>query len=229
MNKDHPLHLLIVEDNSAIASNVAEHMESRGFILDFATDGQQGLDLALTNYYDVVVLDLMLPKLDGWDVCKLLRKQASRHIPILMLTARDSLPDKIKGFELGADDYLTKPFALQELEMRVLALCKRQQLNQSHLIQVEDVIIDTTSKTVSRDEQAISLQHLPYEILKILAEEHPRVVTRSELCQRLWGDEPTDSDALRSHIYQLRKALDKPFKQPLIATVHGVGFKLEAK
>lgn len=221
--------ILLVEDNRDIASNIADYMADLGHTMDFATQGQQGLDLSLSNYYDLIILDLMLPDMDGLTVCKEIRKQADRHIPILMLTARDTLEDKVLGFEQGADDYLTKPFALQELNMRCMALSRRTLLHTEHTIELGELTIDRAQKTVSRANTSVDLKQMPFNILCILAEAHPRVVSKSELCQRLWGDEPTESDALRSHIYQLRQHLDKPFKKPLLKTTHGVGFSLDIK
>lgn len=223
------LSILLIEDQVDIAKNIAQYMLAQGHSMDFATQGEQGLALALQNYYDLVVLDLLLPKMDGWQVCALLREKAERHIPILMLTARDSLQDKVQGFELGADDYLTKPFALKELEMRCLALGRRGQLSRDYVITVGSLRIDRASKQVSRDGKQVHLQQIPYKILLVLAEVYPRVVSRSELYQRIWGDELTESDALRSHVYQLRQALDKPFDFPMLKTVHGVGFTLEVQ
>jgi len=222
------LNILLVEDQIGIAKNIATYMESEGHVFDFAMDGHQGLELALKNYYDVVVLDLMLPGLDGWEVCRRIRQSASRHIPIIMLTARDSLSDKVKGFELGADDYLTKPFALEELLVRCMALSRRQQMNTEHEIRIGSLTINRASQKVVRQEKLIELHQIPYTILLTLAESYPRVVSRSELCSRIWGDDLTESDSLRSHIYQLRKQLDKPFEKALIRTVHGVGFALES-
>ena len=219
--------ILLVEDNHDIASNIADFMLAQGNSMDFATTGKQGLALALSNYYDLIILDLMLPDMDGLSVCREIRQQAERHIPILMLTARDTLDDKVQGFETGADDYLTKPFALRELNMRCQALSRRNQLHTEHLIQLGELAIDRAQKTVQRAGKEVSLKQMPFNILCILAEAHPRIVPKSELCQRLWGDEPTESDALRSHIYQLRQHLDKPFDTPLLKTTHGVGFSLD--
>ena len=229
MNTASALSILVIEDQPAIARNIGDYLEAAGHIMDFADDGRQGLALALANYYDVVILDLMLPGLDGWDVCRALREQATRHVPVLMLTARDSISDKVKGFELGADDYLTKPFALEELSMRCQALSRRHQLQTDHLLRVGEVQIDRTTQSVSRAGQSLNLNQIPYTILLILAEAYPRIVSRSELCQRIWGDDLTESDALRSHIYQLRQALDKPFDGAMLKTVHGVGFALEVQ
>ncbi|TQV89768.1 response regulator transcription factor [Aliikangiella coralliicola] len=221
------LNILVIEDQTTIAKNIADFMEAKGHILDFADDGKRGLSLALSNFYDVIVLDLMLPGMDGWEVCREIRQASSRHVPILMLTARDSLTDKVKGFELGADDYLTKPFALEELLVRCLALSRRNQLQTEHVIQIGSLQIDRKSQKVKRGDNLINLNQIPYSILLTLAEAYPRVVSRSELCQRIWGDDLTESDSLRSHIYQLRQNLDKPFEKPMIKTVHGVGFSLE--
>ncbi|MDF2178113.1 response regulator transcription factor [Aliiglaciecola sp. CAU 1673] len=221
------LKLLIVEDNRDIALNLADYFGPLGWTLDFAEDGKQGLGLALSQYYDVVVLDLMLPKLDGWQVCRALREQAKRHVPVLMLTARDSLSDKVQGFELGADDYLTKPFALEELKVRCLALANRHQLQQPHLLELGELSLDRRSARVTRQGRDIELNAIPYQILLILASNYPRVVGKLELSERIWGDEPTESDALKSHIYLLRQALDKPFSTPLIRTVHGIGYTLD--
>ncbi|MCW8877763.1 MAG: response regulator transcription factor [Kangiellaceae bacterium] len=226
-SSDTALHILVVEDQSSIAQNIADYMEIKGHTLDFAVDGKQGLSLALANYYDVIVLDLMLPAMDGWEVCRQIRTQATRSIPIIMLTARDSLGDKVKGFELGADDYLTKPFALEELEVRCVALSRRNQLQTDHSISIGSLKIDRQKQIVSRNDKEIALHQIPYTILLTLAEAYPRVVSRSELCQRIWGDDLTESDSLRSHVYQLRQVIDKPFDKAIIKTVHGVGFSLE--
>lgn len=220
------LHILIVEDQEAIAENIAAFMEPKGHVLDFAYQGDHGLELALENTYDVIVLDLMLPRMDGLEVCREIRKKSTRHVPILMLTARDTMADKIKGFEEGADDYLTKPFVLEELEMRCLAMSRRHRLNVDHTITLGPLVIDRQRQSVRRDSKVVELKQVGYKIVEVLAEAYPQVVTRSELTQKIWGDEPTESDALRSHIYQVRAALDKPFKEPLLKTVHGVGFTL---
>lgn len=222
-----PLHILLVEDETNIARNIAQYMEQKGHVLDFATQGKQGLMLALQNDYDLVVLDLNLPAMDGLEVCQRLREQAMRHIPILMLTARDSIDDKVSGFQVGADDYLTKPFSLQELEMRCLALSRRHLLNTNNTIRLGPLTLDKRQHSATREGQHLALHGMGFKILTVLADAYPQVVTRSELSRQLWGDEPTESDALRSHIYQLRAVLDKPFDKPLLKTVHGVGFALD--
>lgn len=226
MTKPNGLHVLLVEDEANIAKNIAEYMEHKGHIFDFAMRGDQGLGLALESYYDLVILDLNLPAMDGLEVCRTLREKADRHIPILMLTARDSIDDKVSGFQVGADDYLTKPFSLQELEVRCLALSRRHRLQTSDQLTLGPVVIDRRRKTVSRDGVALAVSTMGFKILTILAEAYPQVVSRSELTQKLWGDEPTESDALRSHVYQLRSVIDKPFATPIVKTVFGAGFTL---
>lgn len=223
------LHILLVEDQLSIARNIADYMEQQGHVLDFAEKGEQGLELALNHYYDLVILDLNLPGMDGLQVCQQIRAKAERHIPILMLTARDSLEDKVSGFHQGTDDYLTKPFSLQELEVRCLALARRHNLNRHQVLELGALKIDRQRKTVSREGCDIAVSTMGYRIITILAEAYPQVVSRSELSHKLWADEPTESDALRSHIYQLRNVLDKPFSEPLIKTVFGVGFTLNLK
>lgn len=221
------LHVLLIEDEANIAKNIAEYMELKGHVFDFAVRGDQGLSLALEAYYDLVILDLNLPVIDGFEVCRLLREKASRHIPILMLTARDSIDDKVSGFNMGADDYLTKPFSLQELEVRCLALSRRHRLNTDTQIKLGPLLIDRRRNRVTRDNTIIDVSAMGFKILTVVAEAYPQIVSRSELTQKLWGDEPTESDALRSHVYQLRGVLDKPFDKPLLKTVFGAGFTLD--
>jgi len=226
MTESNSLQVLLVEDEANIAKNIAEYMEHKGHVFDFAIRGDQGLNLALENYYDLVILDLNLPAMDGFAVCRVLREKADRHIPILMLTARDSIDDKVSGFQAGADDYLTKPFSLQELEVRCLALSRRYGLQTSEELKLGPLVIDRKRKSASRSGVALAVSSMGFKILAILAEAYPQVVSRSELMQKLWGDEPTESDALRSHVYQLRMVIDKPFAKPLIKTVFGAGFTL---
>ncbi|WP_206076640.1 response regulator transcription factor [Pseudoalteromonas rubra] len=223
--------VLLIEDNQDLSRNIGEYFESQGAVVDFAHTGELGAKLALEQFYDCVVLDVMLPKMDGLAVCRQLRTEANRHIPIIMLTARDTLDDKLSGFSLGADDYLTKPFALEELWVRCNALARRHLLNSEHTLRLGEgeqaLSLNSQTQQVERAETPVTLQPIPFKILRLLMEHHPRALSRSELCDRIWGDEPTDSDALRSHIYQLRKAIDKPFVSPIIKTIHGIGFALD--
>jgi DNA-binding response OmpR family regulator len=222
------LHILVVEDNLALRSSLAATLQAHGHRADFAADGRSGLQLALADPPDVLVLDLTLPGMDGLRVCRQLRERADRRIPVLMLTARDSLEDKLDGFAAGADDYLVKPFAGAELLARCLALSQRHRLGATHELQIGSLSIDRRTHEVRRHGVVLDLQQTPYRILLALAEAWPRTLTRSELGQRLWGDEVPLSDPLRSHLYLLRQVLDKPFPRPMLKTVHGVGFKLDS-
>ncbi len=225
-NHNHPLRILVVEDNADIAENIGDYLEQQGHILDFAMDGIGGLHLAVTHDFDVIVLDIMLPGMDGLTFCRKLRKEASIKTPVLMLTARDTLSDKLEGFDAGADDYLVKPFALEELAARIGVLARRSSQILPSRLCLADLEVDIGKMQVQRAERKIELNRACLKILIMLLKAHPNVVTRKELEQALWGDEPPDSDALRSHIYTLRSAIDRPFKHALLETVHGVGYRL---
>lgn len=222
------LRILLIEDNLALRGNIAALFEAHGHCVDFAADGRSGLRLALQEPPDVLVLDLGLPDMDGLSVCSVLRARADRHVPVLMLTARDALDDKLKGFASGADDYLVKPFAGAELLVRCLALSQRHRSGQSHLLQIASLTIDRRAGHASRSGQPLRLHQTSYRILLLLAEAWPRTLTRSELIRRLWDDAPPDSDPLRSHLYLLRRSLDRPFSRPMLKTEHGVGYRLES-
>jgi DNA-binding response OmpR family regulator len=220
------MRILVIEDNTDIAANLGDYLEDRGHIVDFAADGVTGLHLAVVNEFDAIVLDLNLPGMDGLEVCRKLRQDARRQTPVLMLTARDALEQKLAGFESGADDYLVKPFSLAELAARITALAQRQQLGQSHSIVVGPLAIDRQLRTATRAGQLLRLSPLLWDILLLLAEASPQPVARTEIARKLWGDEPPSSDALRSHIHLLRQIVDKPFGAPMIDTVHSIGFRL---
>ena len=228
MDPEH-LRILVVEDSLPLRSSIAALFESRGHLADFAADGRNGLRLALADPPDVLVLDLGLPGLDGLEVCARVRARADRHLPILMLTARDTLEDKLRGFDAGADDYLVKPFAGEELLARCLVLARRNRIGEAHRVSIGTLTIDRRSGEARRNGRLLELQQTPLRLLLALAEAWPRTLTRSELVQRLWGDDPPRSDPLRSHLYLLRQALDKPFETAMLRTVHGVGFRLEAE
>ena len=220
------MHILLIEDQTALAANVIDYLTVQGHSLDYADHGIRGLQLALAQFYDLIILDLSLPGLDGLQLCQQLRERASRYIPVLMLTARDTLDDKLLGFGCGADDYLTKPFALAELAVRVQALSRRHLLATDHLLDIGELKFDRQRQVASRAGQPLELHPIGMKILQCLAEAYPAVLSRSELTSKLWGDDPPDSDALRAHIYLLRQQLDKPFAFNMLQTVHGVGFKL---
>lgn len=218
--------MLVIEDNLDIAENIADFFEPQGHLLDFASDGEQGLQMALDGDFDVIVLDLMLPRMDGFTVCRQLRA-AHKATPVLMLTARDQLDDKLQGFEEGADDYLVKPFSMKELEARVKALLKRlQQFGLHPELKVGDLIFDTNTQQVSRAGLTLDLNPTQRKLLLHLMQHSPNVVKRAELETLIWGDDPPDKDILRTHIYSLRSLIDKPFNNRLLHTVHGLGYRL---
>jgi DNA-binding response OmpR family regulator len=224
--------ILLVEDHRDLAETISMTLESAGFIIDYAADGIQAIQLASTQVFDAIILDVMLPGIDGFTVCKRLRDEFGLDTPILMLTARDQIEDKLEGFEHGADDYLVKPFEMAELIARVTAMVNRKRGDiASTEITLGDLTLDSRTRRVSRNGNDIVLSPTGFRILRILLRESPGVVTREELENELWGDDVPDSDALRSHIYILRKAVDRPFEKEhgaLIKTVKGVGLKIEA-
>lgn len=219
--------ILLVEDNRNIAEMVSEYLERQGFGVDYAADGLDGYRLAADNSYDAVILDLMLPRLDGVEVCRRLRQDAKKSTPVLMLTARDTLDDKVSGLDAGADDYLVKPFAIQELEARLRALIRRERRQVSaETLRVADLVLDTASLRVTRGGQEIQLSPIGLRLLTILMRESPRVVSRRDIEREIWGDGLPDSDTLRSHLYNLRKAIDRPFAKPLLHTVQSAGYRI---
>ena len=221
--------VLIIEDHRDVAEMLGTFLERRGFRVDYAGDGVTGLHLAVTETFDTIVLDRMLPGIDGLEVCRRLREDARRSVPILMLTALDTLGDKIEGLEVGADDYLVKPFEVEELEARLCALIRRQRrLLTPELLRVADLVLDPATLRVSRGGIEIAVTPIGFKFLALLMRASPRVVGRREVEAEIWGDTPPDSDALRTHLYALRKAVDRPFDTPLISTVHSAGFRLAA-
>lgn len=217
---------LIVEDNRDISENIAAYLEKHGYLLDFAYDGISAMHLAVTNPFDIIVLDLMIPGMDGLRFCHKLRTDGQVSTPVLMLTARDTLDDKLKGFEAGADDYLVKPFALQELHARLLALYKRSHRKADNLLTVADLTLNRSTLQVHRAGLRIDLTPVCLKLLQRLMEASPSVVTRDDLETLLWADERPDGDALRTHLYKLRNAIDRPFTCPLIHTVHKIGYRI---
>ncbi len=221
--------ILVIEDNRDIAANIADYLEPKGHILDFAMDGPGGLRLATASSHDAIVLDVMLPGLDGMDLCRRLRLEAGLHTPVLMLTARDQLEDKLAGFAAGADDYLVKPFSVRELEVRLQALVKRANRQTTPtLLNVADLSHDPQTLETQRGGQRLELNPIQRKLLEFLMHNSHRVVPREELEFHIWGDVLPDSDVLRTHIYSLRNLIDKPFEQKLLHTVHGTGYRLAA-
>ena len=220
------MRILIIEDDLDIAGNVGDFLGARGHQVDFAYDGISGMHLALTRQLDALVVDWMLPGMSGIELCRQLRSQARLDVPALMLTARDTLEDKLEGFGAGVDDYLVKPFALQELEARLLALDRRRRSASAALLTVGDLELDPETRTVRRGGRSLEVQGAAFDILQLLMERSPAVVRRQELEARLWGDEPPQSDVLRSHVYALRRAIDRPFASRLLRTIRGYGYQL---
>ncbi len=217
--------ILVVEDHAALRAQIVAVLARDRWRVEEASDGRLALQMALQEPPDVLLLDLGLPGLDGLAVCQRLREQADRHVPVLMLTARDTLADKGQGFAAGADDYLLKPFASEELLWRCRALARRGELGRSPVLQLGPLHIDRRSGQVACHGQPVPVTGQAYRLLLALAEAWPRTLSRSELLQLLWADEPPESDALRSHLYTLRQALGEA--QALVKTVHGVGLRLD--
>jgi DNA-binding response OmpR family regulator len=219
--------VLLIEDNTDLSVNIRDFLEPRGHSVGAAGDGVSGLRLATTRDFDVIVLDLGLPQMDGLEICQKLRTEVGKTTPILVLTARDSLEDKLLAFDSGADDYLTKPFALEELQARLLALVKRSTPDETtRILQVADLSLNLDTLEAVRGRQRIKLTPMELKILEILMRQSRRIVPRRELERALWGHGPPDSNALRAHIHSLRAAIDKPFALPLLHTVHSVGYRL---
>ena len=221
------MHILLIEDNRDIAANLFDYFEPRGHVLDYAPGGAEGIRLALDNLPDVIILDIMLPGMDGLEVCRRIRDQTDRNVPVLMLTARDSLQDKLQGFEAGADDYLVKPFLLQELEARLQALNRRaRSLGRDKILRVADLEFDTRTQRARRAGKVLKLSTTTRKLLAFLMINTSRIVPRQELEREIWGDDPPEGDVLRAHVYALRNVIDKPFDNKLLHTVHGTGYRV---
>jgi DNA-binding response OmpR family regulator len=224
------MRLLIIEDHADIAANIAEYFEARGVEVEHASDGPAGLRLALANSYDAIVLDLLLPGLDGLTLCRQLRQAGRTQAPVLMLTAKDLLSDKIEGFEAGADDYLVKPFSLAELDVRLKALMRRARPPETtRVLNVADLRFDLDTLEAERGGEPIRLNPTTRRILIVLMQNAHRVVARAELERELWGDQPPQGDFLRAHIHALRTAIDKNFSVKLLHTIHGAGYRLSVE
>ena len=219
--------VLLVEDHQDLAETVIDFLETMECLVDYAADGMTGLHLARNENFDVIVLDVMLPGLDGLALCKQIREQHGAQTPVIMMTARDELNDKLAGFESGADDYLVKPFDLPELVARIASLVRRNQGQVAkEQLSIGDLTLDTGTHEVRRANSVLALSPAGFRILHELMKKTPNIVSREELEHALWGDDPPASDTLRSQIYKLRKTVDKPFEKPLIHTVQGMGYRI---
>jgi len=221
------LSIILVEDHRQLAQTVVEFLEQEGATVDYAGNTSLARELVQEHHYDLMLLDVMLPGEDGYSFCQYLRKELALDLPVIFMTARDQLEDKLEGFDRGGDDYIVKPFALPELAARVSALIRRQRKEvTANTLQVADLQLDPARQEVRRDGQLLKLSPTAFRILRILMRESPKVVSREQLEHELWGDLVPDSDALRSHLYNLRKAVDKPFEHALLETLPGVGFSI---
>ncbi len=219
------LTVLLVEDDFDLAETVIDYLELEEIRCDYASNGLAGLQLIEQNNYAVLLLDINMPGLDGYSLCQRVRL-AGNETPILMLTARDQLVDKLDGFAAGTDDYLVKPFELQELVVRIQALAKRRS-GQARLLRYHDLEMNLTEHTVKRAGQEIRLSPIGWQILETLLRAVPEAVSRDKLISAVWGEDSPDSDSLKVHLFHLRKALDAPFETPLLHTLPGHGFAIK--
>lgn len=220
------LSALLVEDDQDLARTIVQYLELEQIRCDHAANGMAGLQLAQQHRYDVLLLDLNLPRLDGLTLCQRLR-QAGDDTPVLMLTARDRLDDKLAGFRAGTDDYLVKPFELQELVVRLLALAKRRS-GQAQILRCGDLEMRLNERTVTRAGQPLKLSPTGWRLLETLLRSSPAVVSRQALEEAVWGEELPDSNSFKVHLHKLRKAIDLPPLTPMLHTVAGHGFVLRA-
>ncbi len=219
------MRVLIVEDNRSIAESIGEYLSLYDHVVEYAFNGEMALSILQHNEYDVMVLDIMLPKVNGLE-CLTSIRNSGNGIPVIVLSACDTVPDRIKGFDKGADDYLVKPFSMDELYVRLQALVARGARKDIGEVIVGKLKLALSSDTAYIEDESIKLNRLQFKLLKELAMKSPAVVTKSSLEYVLWGDEPPPSDALRTHVYRLRGILTSHPGSPQIETVHGKGFKL---
>lgn len=223
------MRILLVEDDTAIARSLKEGLEDESYAVDIAHDGSEGYRTAAADDYDVIILDIMLPGMNGYEVCRALRNDGNKT-PILMLTARDTERDIVEGLDTGADDYLAKPFSFDVLLARIRALLRRPNEKLEEIIQVGDLKLDPSSKRVTRASQEISLTAKEYSVLEYLMRNKGKVLSKEQIISHVWD---FDADVLPNNvelfIMFLRRKIDKPFKSKLIHTVSGFGYKLEEK
>src|SRR5690554_3434884 len=219
--------VLIVEDQSALAANLEEFFDETRYSLDFAADGLTALHLLATQTYDVVVLDVMLPGVNGFEICRRIRDDLHSNVPVIFMTARGELADKEEGFSRGGDDYLVKPFALRELQLRIDALTRRELASRDGVLHAGAVSYDPGTLTARLDGRGeVMLGGTAARIFEQLMRNHPRIVTHEMLNRAIWGTDEGDAHTLRTHIYVLRRSLESAFGTALVDTVHGRGYRL---
>ena len=220
------MRVLVVEDEPGIAQFIRQGLSEAGYAVDIARDGQEGLDYAFVAAYDVLVLDILLPKLDGLDVLRALRARGVKT-PVLLLTAKDTVEDRVRGLDVGADDYLVKPFAFPELVARLRALLRRPPLQMDPVLRFGDLEMDTARREVRRSGRLIELSPREFTLLEYLMR-HPRhVLTRTQIAEHVWNfDFFSDSNVVDVYIGYLRRKIDRGFDRPLLQTVRGVGYRL---
>jgi len=223
------MRVLIVEDKADIAETIGEYLAARGHAVDYARDGLAALRLATQETFDVMVLDRLMPRMDGATLCARLRGEHGLATPVLMLTALDTVQDKVAGLEAGADDYLVKPFALAELYARLQALHRRASNRVANpQLAVDDLTFNPRSKEARRAGRAIALSPTLSKLLEHLMRNADRIVPREELEYLLWGEQTPDQDFLRAHLHKLREAIDREQPRKLLHTFRGVGYRLAA-
>ena len=219
--------ILIVEDEQKTGDYLKQGLSEAGFVADLARDGLDGLHLALTGDYDLALLDVMLPKLDGWEVLRQIR-QNGKHLPVLFLTARDQVEDRVKGLEFGADDYLVKPFAFSELLARVRALLRRGKTSEPELLQIADLELDLLRRRVTRSGKRIDLTAKEFALLELLLRRQGEVLPRSLIASQVWDmNFDSDTNVIEVAVRRLRAKIDDDFEPKLIRTVRGMGYVLE--
>jgi len=218
-------HILLVEDDLDLAATIIDYLEIEDICCDHAANGVLGLQLIEENSYDMAILDINMPQMNGLTLCKSIRELGS-NMPILMLTARDSLPDKLAGFDVGTDDYMVKPFEMLELIARIRALAKRQSGQANHFT-IADLTVDFTSKVAKRHQRELKLSPTGWKLLEVLLRKSPQVISRDQLSRAIWGDEIPDSNSLKVHVFKLRQQIDFEGETKLLKTISGQGFTLK--